>query len=127
MNRALKIAELRKRFGDSIQVFRWRKIFGLIPIKLFLGWLWIEERDDYWSLSLASGKSSNNHFWSGPVYGADFRKDNGNRKIGPLGLTGAWKSALSMWPILEERKASQVFALISSRVDLAYQCYFNGK
>ncbi len=54
---------------------------------------------------------------------ADFMKKDGSRKIGPMHLTGAWESAISMWPVYDHEKAEQVFEWVGNMVDWAYEYY----
>lgn len=119
MNRSQKIGKLVEKFGKSVQIFERKRVLGFIPLTLSRGWLWIEDTHDHWSVILANGKMTHQPL-DGHAFGADFRKDNGERKVGPLDLTGAWKTAVSMWPIRNEEEAVRVFNLISSRVDLAF-------
>ena len=123
MSNAEKISRLMERFGRSVQIFERKHVLGFIPITLSRGWLWIEDANDHWSVTLANGKTTHQPL-DGPALGADFRKDNGERKIGPFDLTGAWKSAISMWPIRNEKEAARVFGLITSRIDLAYRYHY---
>jgi len=120
VNNAQKISKLVERFGKSVQIFERKRVLGLVLVTLSRGWLWIENANDHWSVTLANGKTTHQPL-GGPALGADFRKDNGECKVGPLDLTGAWKSALSMWPIRNEEEAARVFSLIASRVNLAYR------
>lgn len=118
MNNAQKISKLVEQLGDSVQIFERKRVLGFIPLTISRGWLWLEDAGDHWSVTLANGKTTHQPL-GGPALGADFRKDSGERKVGPLDLTGAWKSALSMWPIKNEEEAARVFTLISHRIDLA--------
>ncbi|MDO8507041.1 MAG: hypothetical protein Q7S53_00545 [bacterium] len=119
MNDSQKIAELVKRCGKSVQILEKKRMLGFIPVTHSRGWLWIDDANDHWSVTLANGKTSHQALGS-KAFAADFRKANGERKIGPSDLTGVWKSALSMWPIRDEEEAVRVFDLIVSRIDLAY-------
>lgn len=123
MNNAQKISKMVERLGRSVQIFEQKRMFGFIPITLSRGWLWFKDVNDHWSVMLASDKTTHNSL-NGPAYSADFRKDNGKRKIGPLYLTGTWISAFSTWPIVDEEKAIRTFNLIASKIDLAYRYYF---
>lgn len=122
MNNAEKIGKLVERFGKSVQVFEKKRVLGFISITHHRGWLWIEDAGGHWSVTLASDKAEHQPL-NGPALCADFRKDNGERKIGPLDLIGAWKSTLSMLPIRNEEEAIRVFNLISSQIELALHFY----
>ena len=124
MHNAQKISQLTERFGKEIKVLERIRVLGFIPVTLSCGWLWISvDANDHWSVTLASRRTGHYPIFS-PAFGADFRKDNGERKIGPLHLRGAWKSAISMWPITEDEEADRVFNLIASRIDAVYRYHF---
>lgn len=125
MNNSQKISKLVEKFDKSVQIFERKRVLGFIPFTLSCGWLWIEDECDCWAVTLANGKTTHDSL-DGPALCVNFRKDNGERKVGPLHLTGAWKSTLSMWPIENEEEAIQVFNLIQSRVDLAFRLHFDG-
>ena len=125
MSNAQKIIELMKLFGRSVRIFERKRVLGLFSVTLSRGWLWIDDAGDHWSVTFANGETVHQPFW-GPALGADFRKNDGERKIGPLDLTGAWKTAISMWPIRKEEEAVRVFSLVASRVDLAYRYHCTG-
>lgn len=125
MNIALKISMLAEQYGKQVEVLQRKKILGLFPSTLHIGWLWIEDKGTYWYVTFASGKDCHNTL-NGPAIGADFLKESGERRVGPLGLSGAWESALSMWPIKEEAKAISVFTRISSLIDVTFRFHRGG-
>lgn len=120
INYAEKIGRIVEKQGlGPIQVFRRKNILG-IPFKLSRGWLSFRDAGDFWSVLLTNGRHTHQPLYDDAL-GADFKKDDGKRKIGPLHLTGAWRSALSMWPARKDDDAIRVFNYVASMVDLAYQ------
>ena len=122
MHAAQKIERLFNRFGESVKVRRRIRLFGLIPFTVGSKWLWIEEKPAYWLVYVASDKDSHNG--RGPkMIAAEFLKESGERKIGPLYHTGTWKSAISLWMVLDETEAIGIFAAIKELVESTYDYY----
>lgn len=124
MHNAEKISRLADRCGNTVQVFERKRLLRYIPLTVSRGWLWIEKKDGYWTVILASGQTCHKPLLAGPAFGADVCDNNGERHVGPGHLTGAWKSNLSLWPITEESEANRIFDLIMTNVDLAYRYHF---
>jgi hypothetical protein len=117
---AEKIAKLVEQFGESVPVLDRKKLLGIIPVTIRHGWLWVEDNDSTWRVFLANGKSTHQPL-DGTLVGADIRKDNSERKTGPGELTGTWTSAVSVWPITDEKEALSVFGRILSGINLAFR------
>lgn len=98
------------RHGKTAPVTNWWRFWR--PYQ----YLWIERRGPVWTVFAASGRSG--HF---AVYGSalavDFDDATGKR-VRRYGMTGAWRSALSMWPVRSERDAARAEALV---VDLVHE------
>lgn len=107
MNRAEKIKALYKKKGKT---FKLGFIFG--------NWLWIDKEKDCWNVTIASGPDYHNSLW-GPAYSADFNKKTGER-LSTTGFTGVYETAVTMWPIRNEKKAVRIFSYVAEEVDSAY-------
>lgn len=127
-----KVAWLHKYRGDSVHVLEVvslplgdLSLFGLkLPGKIKVrtkshGWLWIEKHGDYWNVALANGQGSHNPLW-GSAYSVDILVRTGARRK-HLGLTGAWKSAMTTWPVRDEYEARRVWDVVVSCIEQAYQ------
>ncbi len=119
MNISQKIAELHRRLGKHVKVWHHKKLLGFIPIFWPGGWLSIDEEENSWSVMLTSNKHTH-HPFLGSALGADFQKSDGERKIGPGNLTGAWFTILSMWPAKNEDEAVRIFNTVASKINAAY-------
>lgn len=82
------------------------------------GWLAITNEDNCYSVHYTSGKDIHQPL-CGPSYIADFEKDTG-RPYERNGLTGAWKTALSLWPVNDQAEAREIFQTVAGMVDDAY-------
>ena len=111
MNLSQKIQTLFNAHGETVQI---GKRFGLFS----RGWLWIEDNGDSWHIDVANGRTSHDPL-GGSVYGIDVRKDTGERLKKP-GLTGAWESAISMWPVRDEGRAEGIYRHVATRIDRAF-------
>lgn len=108
-----KIEALFGKHGEQVEV---GKKLGVLS----KGWLSISEREDSWHVMYTNGKDEHYRLFSDPALGADFLKDSGERKIGPLYLKGAWKSALSMRPVIDEGQAVEVFDTVKGYIEQAH-------
>lgn len=124
INRSQKIRALYERHrGQPIQVFETEKILrGWISFEKSRGWLDIQDEGNYWAVTFMNGQDGRS-LLDEPTYGADFTKDTGGRMISPPLLTGAWKTAITTWPVEEEKEANRIFDHVSRMVDLAYDRY----
>ncbi|MCI5060696.1 MAG: hypothetical protein MRY79_06465, partial [Alphaproteobacteria bacterium] len=52
--------------------------------------------------------------------GVDFSKETGGRRVVPGYLSGAWESAISMWPVENEKRVLEVYKDVRRMVDSAY-------
>ena len=120
MNRAEKILKLVELRGTSVPVYRQVKFFWFIPLRFLIGYLWISDERTHWGVTIANGETSHNRAFGARAYGADFRKEDGERRIGPPGITGAWQTAITMWPVRSEEKAIEVFNYVAGLVDQAH-------
>lgn len=125
MHRAEKIKALFERFGKSVPICRKVKMLGLIHLTRHDGFLWVSEEPVSWNVFLAREETSHN-LLDGPVFGADFRKDNGERLVvtGLLGSTGVWKTAINLHPVRDEDEAVKLFNHVAQKVDLAFDFHF---
>ena len=112
VNLADKITLLFNYKGEAVQIGR--KHFGLAT----RGWLLIKDEDLYWSVIRASSRKGNNPDF-GPAVAVDIDKLTGQRKIGPGFLTGAWKEAGSLDPVLDAAEAEVIYNDIAQSVDEA--------
>lgn len=117
MNTIEKIQTLFKQYGESVQI---GKFLGIIS----KGWLSITEKECCYSVLYTSEKDAHYPLKSGgPALEIDFNKVTGERHRS-LGFTGAWKTALSMWPVYNEQEANEVYDTVKSYVDKAYNYNF---
>ena len=124
-----KIEMLAEQVGNAVQVVEGverKRVLGSTSRNVFYGWLWIEEKKArwggkaYWRVFLANGEKTHQPSVDDPCFAADFQKANG-QPYRRFGLTGAWDSALSMWPVRDEKEATRIIDLVSSRINLAYK------
>lgn len=119
MNQAEKIRSLVQQYGNKIRVRRGFRLFGR-RINLWTRcWLRVEESPDHWGVFRASGRDTHFPIPYGPVIAADFRKDTGALHTAH-GLTGAYMTALSLWPVRDETKARIIYIEICALIDSAY-------
>lgn len=110
------ISELQKKHGDSIPIRKSTKhFFGLVTKTTTETWLWISDEGSHWNVTAASSKSHHNAR-SGPAYAVDIDKINGSLRA-EHGLTGAWKTALSIWPIRNKDEADNAFKYIVALIE----------
>lgn len=109
------IEDLYNTCGNQAEI---AKKFWLFSIGK--GWLHLTDEGDYWFVLYTSDKDTH-HILNGPALGADFEKTTGERKIRCSGLTGAWESAINMWPVKDEEKAEQIFNIVRRYVHQAHQ------
>ena len=115
-----KIEQLYAEHGETVQIPSapskapwWRKLFGAInPVRP--GYLWIEEKDDHWNVQWATGRTTHNGYV--PTISVDFDKATGERWK-RYGLSGAWQSALSMWPVRKEEEANIIYHRMVSHIN----------
>ena len=112
-----------EKFGHdvSIRLDHWRKFLFIFPYRRTL-WLTIYEYEDYWH-AMVHNLESGHQPLNGTTYGVDYLKSDGSLRDGPRYLTGAWKAALSMWPVSDEQEVQEVFDYVSRKIDKAYNDY----
>lgn len=119
MTVAQKIEAIIKHHGDSAPItkpstFLWGLFSWLRPNK---GWLWLEDHNDYWSIYLASDKHYHNGV--GSAYVVDVSKSTGLLK-NDIRSTGAYKSAVSLWPVRDPDEAHAIYINILNKIDIVY-------
>ncbi len=82
------------------------------------GWLHIEDEGNRYNVFYTSSKDTHNR-GTGPAYMVDFEKKTGDL-YARYGLTGAWKTALSLWPVDDPEEAREIFQTVAGMVDEAY-------
>ncbi len=105
-----KVVDLYETYGKSVKIPRsgwWA--FWEAP-----GWLWIFKEREHYHVQWATGKTT--HFSPCKSYGVDICFKTGKRHS-VYKLTGAWHSALSMWPIYGESSADCVYNYIVDLVE----------
>ncbi len=120
MHTSQKIAALQQRLGDTVQVYRRKKMLCVFNRVVPGWWLWIEDQGDYYRIFRASAQTYHSREF-GKSFAADFQKATGERQLGPDPFKGAWESALTMHPIKDENRAKEIFDLVTSEIDAAYQ------
>ena len=116
MNIVEKIKWLKEQHGESVEIGSSFYLFSK-------GWLNIDENDDAYHVMYTSAKDTHNPL-SGPALGVDFTKATGDR-YKRYGLSGAWRSALSMWPVRDEVEAHQVYMQVRRYIKSAYDYNMN--
>lgn len=114
-----KIRAIIKHHGDAAPItkpstFLWGLFSWLQSNK---GWLWLDDHSDYWSIYLTSDKRY--HVSFGPVYIVDIDKSTGLLK-NDMGSTGAYKTAISVWPIRDPDEAHAIYLNILNKIDTVY-------
>jgi hypothetical protein len=107
--------------GESFPVTRKKKVFsGLIPVKIHDGWIAITEEKNCFSVMWTTERDSHNRH-DGPALVIDLDKSDGTL-YRRAGLSGAWKQALSLWPVGEQHQdeIKQIYDLMQKRIDIAY-------
>lgn len=116
MNITDKLQALRDHKGAHVEIGR----------SFFLGskgWLSIDDKDTHFAVMYTSDKDTHGPL-SGPAYMLEINKQTGARQE-TAGLSGAWKSALSMWPVRGADEIAQVEKIMRGHIDAAYE--YNGK
>ena len=75
---------------------------------------------DYWFVLLTNHPDGHNRAGGVKTWGADFRMDDGEI-YQRAGMSGAWESIISVWPVEGKNKAAKVFSHVAEMVDLAYE------
>lgn len=117
VNNAEKIQKIKNKCGEVVEVLERKKILGIVPYTKKHGWLRISENNDHWSVAVTNGKTTHNSL-NGPAFAVDFKKENGERKIGPSRLTGVWRSIIFMNIVSEEKEIKEIFDLVVSKIDI---------
>ncbi|MBI4435015.1 hypothetical protein HY635_04380 [Candidatus Uhrbacteria bacterium] len=114
-----KLAALEQRFGKHVEVFETVRICWIIPFTRSRGWLSIKGEEAHWAVLWTSDRDTHSPLL-GSAIGVDIRKDDGTR-YRPAGLTGAWRSAISLWPARDEGEADQIERRMRHLIELAYR------
>lgn len=80
----------------------------------------VYDKGDYWFVLLTNQKDSHNRAGGSRAYAVDFRKDDGEVHE-RFSHSGAWKSALTVWPVMEEDEAKRIVDYVARMVDLAHE------
>lgn len=116
-----KLAALHQRFGKLVEVCERKQILWCLPLTLHSGWVSIEDKEDHWAVLWTSDRDTHDPLFHGPAIGIDVRKDTGERhRIAGAGLSGAWRTAVTLWPVRDDGEAEEVFRRVQRLVDLAY-------
>lgn len=107
------ISDIYQRCGESARVGRFLCFFSL-------GWLNIEDGGDYWSVMWTSNKDYHSILAGRPAIVAEFRKSTGDRNTF-FGLSGAYKSAISMWPVRDKEEADRIFTEVTRHIKNAHR------
>ena len=83
-------------------------------------YLTVYKEDSHWHVLITNRADCQERAWGAVARGVDFRTDNGEI-YQESGLSGAWESIISMWPVEEEDKVAEVFSHVAKMVDLAYE------
>ena len=103
------IDELRKKHGDTVEV-RKKLPWYLLGIEINDGWLYIDDKDDHFNVGWSTSSTSHD-LMARPFYSVDVSKETSlMRQV--YGLTGAWKTALSLWPVHDKDEAQEIFQMI---------------
>jgi hypothetical protein len=112
MNTVDKIQALLDNKGTSVEIGR--SFFSGSK-----GWLAIEDKGDYFSIMYTSDKDTHSPL-AGPALMLDLDKETGTRRQA-AGLSGAWRSALSMWPVRDAGEIESVQKKMTALIDAAYE------
>jgi hypothetical protein len=113
-----KVADLLAKYGPTVPVYR-RHSWLFFRWRSREGWLWVEDHDQYWTIWVSSFRTIGLPGGSPPV-AADISKETGERWQ-RHGLTGAWRTAISAWPVNDENVARQIFELVVERVNHVHE------
>lgn len=76
------------------------------------GWIQIEELENSWEVMWCDGKNTHSNF-NGPAVSVEFLKDE---SIGEV-----YKSAISMWPVIDEEEKINWAEFIKEKIEQAYK------
>ncbi len=124
MNTVDKITKLFEKFGKVVQIQYRKKFLGLIPYTYRGWWMSFEDKDDHWFVFLTNGRDSHCRMFGASAIGADFSKKD-NVLYSRLNMSGAWKSAISMWPVQDEQESIEIFEEIKFYIDKTYEHHFS--
>jgi len=126
MNTAQKIAELVKKVGTSIQVFKQKRVLWFFKRNVDLGKICIEDVGEYWYVDFTDARPLHQSSFSLTTYSVKFHKDSGEPKDEPIHGIGLYTAIettrVLRWTVNEERKIKKISDLIVSKIDLAYKC-----
>ncbi len=111
------IQVLLKRYGNTIPIVETTNWYFFKTQKV-IGWLWVDEEEKHWNITLAAGRKSHNHC-DGEYMSVDIRKDTGTLYERDK-MSGGWELLLSVWPA-SKRKANRFYEEIKEGIEKAYK------
>ena len=111
------IHHLLDKYGTVLEI---KKILPwyLLSIKVNDGWLVIDDNDGHYFITWSTYPQSHNVL-ARPLYGVNICKETGALRS-KHGLTGAWKTAISIWPISDKKEAQEVFSMMLRLINRCY-------
>lgn len=120
-----KIEQLREQYGSTVKIPSpeptwWQRfnawIDPLYALRLGNGYLWIEDHDSdgYYNVQWATGRTTHSGYKSS--FAVDFDKKTGKRYTGHY-LTGAWRTAVTMWAVRDEASADDYYRKIVALIN----------
>ena len=124
MTIAEKLAKLQDLVGSAIQLYYTTNFFIFWTTLKEGWWLWInDENEQYYVVWMVSGRDVHNR-GKGRGICVHIRKDNGERDDRGFGdWTGAFETAISVIPVREEVRASEIYGEIVEAINFAYRHY----
>lgn len=108
--------------GDRVSIIKENIFLKYIRTKKHYGWLYLTDKSDHISVLFILGEMSNRIYLS--AYAVDIDKRDGSL-FQRNGLSGAWKSAVRMWPVKEEELIKDIFEDVKEKIDIAYEWHMN--
>lgn len=120
----IKKIEFLLKAGDVVPVNLEKAIkifnFRFVIWRANQGWLHIEDKQDYYSIMWTTDKETHSRAFGTRAHMIDLDKATGKLHQ-KYGFSGAWESAISMWPVKEEEDIKRVFNIMKARIDIAYE------
>ena len=89
------------------------------------GWLTITEKPDSWFVLFGGGRDVIDVGEGDSLIGAAFYKGSGDLVQRYPAETGAWESAVNIWPVYDETRAQEVVTDLVSKIDEAHNYHLN--